>query len=194
MPPCRSEHSRGRVVEYPVTRYSRAVPRHGPLAVTERLGRNEHSGLVQKRQRLRRIPIAQLRGGTPDVTGQRPRQVRLVEVSKPVSNVMGWHALLDQNRRLPGTTDLRDGTAGEPGCRYEAPLDGALGHVCGRATKRSGDDRVTDQDTLTHHPPYETFGIVVIGQAPGGTIQPERPARRIGNLGRTIDKPVDRKM
>src|SRR5262249_4885634 len=103
-------------------------------------------------------------------------------------------ALLDQNRRLPGPADLHDGTAGEPGCRYEAPLDGAFGHVRRRATKRSGDDRVADQNSLTHHPPYETLGIVVVGQAPGETIQPERPARRTGNLGRIIDKPVDRKM
>src|SRR5215470_14149825 len=98
------------------------------------------------------------------------RQVRLVKVSEPVGDLVGWHPLLDQDRCLPGTADLPDGTAGEPGCREEAPLDGAFGHVRGRATKRSGNDRVTDQDTLTHHPPYENLGILVVGKAPGRTL------------------------
>src|SRR5689334_2488210 len=54
--------------------------------------RARRSGLVQKRQRLRRAPGAQLRGGPPDVAGQRPRQMRLVEVSEQVDDVLDRHA------------------------------------------------------------------------------------------------------
>src|SRR5215813_2482375 len=120
--------------------------------------------------------------------------MRLVVVSEPVDHVVGSHPLLDQGGRLPGTADLPDGTAGQPGCREEAPLDGAFGHLCWCATKRSGNDRVTDQNTLMHHPSYEDLGIFVVGKAPGRTLQPERSACRVGNLCRTVDEPADRKM
>jgi hypothetical protein len=38
------------------------------------------------------------------------------------------------------------------------------------------------------------LGIVVIGQIPSSATQAERASRRVGNLGRTIDKPAGRKM
>src|SRR5690348_3842039 len=96
------------------------------------------SGLVQKRQRLGRILGAQLRDGPPDVTGQRPGQVRLVEVPELVDDLVNGQALLDQHRRLPGPpiclTAPRVSPVAATKCRWTVRSDMSAGAPRSAAT------------------------------------------------------------
>lgn len=137
-------------------------------------------------------PSAQLSGGPADVPGQGPRQVRLVEVAQPVHDVLGRRALLDQYRRLAGTVDLPDGAPSEARRRDEAPLEGAFGDIGDGAVEHRGHERVAGHDALTHHAPYERLRVVVIGDVPGGALQPDGSPRHVWDLRVTAHEPADR--